>query len=107
MDVAHRVGKQSKGNKPRAIVVRLTTHSDRLEVLRARKKLKGSGVSIQEDLTKMNVKLIENLKKYDRIQDAWSWNGKVFARGRNGAGPFVVKPNTNVDTILDIHNKGA
>ena len=56
MDVAHAVGKHN-GNKPRAIVVRLTKHTDRLEVLRAGKKLKNSGASIQENLTKMNVKL--------------------------------------------------
>ena len=55
----------------------------------------------------LNVKLFEKLKIFERIQDAWSWNGKVFARGRNGAGPFVVELNTNVDAILDIHNKGA
>ena len=55
----------------------------------------------------MNVKLIEKLKKYDRIQDAWSWIGKMCARGWNGAGPFVVKLNTNVDAILNIHNEGA
>ena len=55
----------------------------------------------------MNMKLLQRLKNTDRISDTWCWNGKLFAKGLNGAGPFVIKLNTDVDKILSLHNKGS
>jgi hypothetical protein len=54
IDKAHRVGKP-RLDKPRAIIVKFKSHSDKTRLIKARKNLKGSVYYINEDLTKVNV----------------------------------------------------
>ena len=103
VEVAHRVGKV--GEKPRAILVRFHRRDIKYSVMKARKMLRGSGISISEDLTKTNLNLVKESKQHPRIEDAWGWNGKVFAKGLNGK-TFVIRLNESIDDLLEIHNKG-
>ena len=48
------------------------------EALKRRKQLKNTGFSIFEDMTSMNMKLINRLKNRDDIKNAWFSNEKVF-----------------------------
>ena len=49
---SHRVGKKSMSNKPRPIIVRLTRHNTKVDILRKRRQLKERKrpYSVQEDL---------------------------------------------------------
>ena len=48
------------------------------------KSLKGRGISISDDLTVKNVNLINEVRDNERIEAAWSWDGKVYAKSKNG-----------------------
>lgn len=106
IEVAHRVGvKGQNSNNPRSIIVKFVRRSDKLKVMLRRKGLKGSGVSISDDLTTRNVNLIKEVREYERIEAVWSWDGKVYAKGVNGH-KFLLRPNTDVEIELEKGNKG-
>ena len=48
-------------------------------------QLKGSGIVILEDLTTMNVKLMNRVNKHDQIERSWSQNGKIIGLTKGGA----------------------
>lgn len=79
VEVAHRVGKPRDG-KPAPIIAKFARRDVRDLVLRARKALKGTRISIKEDLTKDNQKLLHDLSTHEEISAAWSWNGKIFGK---------------------------
>ena len=84
IEVAHRVGPKIRGPKPRSIIVKFLQRSDKLAVMLNRKMLKGSGVSISDDLTSRNVKCINEVRENPRIESAWAWESKLYAKGING-----------------------
>ena len=52
IDWSHRLGKwKGPGQKPQAIIVKLTQYKDRHHVFRNKKLLKGTGISVRESLT--------------------------------------------------------
>ena len=104
IEVAHRAGLQ-RDNKARGILVRFHRRDTKYTVMKARKQLRGTGISISEDLTTANLRLLKDTKGHPRIEDVWGWNAKVFAKGVNGK-TFVVRRTDNIDELLDIENKG-
>lgn len=80
IDKAHRVGKP-RLDKPRAIIVKFKSHSDKTRLIKARKNLKGSVYYINEDLTKVNQELLFTARKNCTfVSSAWSIDGKIFAK---------------------------
>ena len=76
-------GSNEEGNaeeRPPPIIVCFSQagRDKRDEALKRRKQLKNTGFSIFEDMTSMNMKLINRLKNRDDIKNAWFSNGKVF-----------------------------
>ena len=108
IQVAHRVKRkektdregatQKKGKKdsPRSIIVQFQSRSVRSDVLVNRSKLKGSGVSIGEDMTAKNLDKLQKVQDHSAILAAWYSNGKIFAHLKNGK-----KVNVNIHTNLD------
>lgn len=95
--IAHRVGKKD-GTRPRAMIVRLFDRNKRDSVIKERRKLKGSGITIAEDVSAMTMKTLMRVQRSDGIDNAWIWNGKIFARHRsNPSVSFVVKPFQSVE----------
>lgn len=106
VEIAHRVGvKSTDPDKPRTIIVKFVRRSDKLAVMLRRKSLKGSGLSISDDLTLRNVRLIKEVRDNERIESVWSWDGKVYARGQNGY-KFLLHPGIDIDAELDKINQG-
>ena len=88
-------------NARSSFIVRFRRNQKRLEILLKRRLLKGSGFSISEDLMTLNSQLLNRLNHDDRIQSSWSWNGHVYAIGKNTGGKkFVIKPFSLIDGIL-------
>lgn len=75
----YRIGSRN-AERPRGIIVRFFCRATRDKVLRARKALKGTGVSFHENLTKDNVLLLKEVRNHSDIDMAWSWNGNIFGR---------------------------
>lgn len=72
-----------KQNKRPTIIIKFVNRKCKIEVLKLTKKLKGTGVYVNEHLTKRNAEIARQarlLKKERRIQDTWTRNCKVFIR---------------------------
>ncbi|KAL8585490.1 hypothetical protein ACOMHN_066683 [Nucella lapillus] len=95
VEVAHRAGKPG-GTRPRPILVRFFSRRKKGQVLAERRKLKNSGVSISEDLTKANYLLLSKANKHSSTLAAWSSNGKVRTKLKNG-----VTVDLGIDSDLD------
>ena len=76
-DRSHRVGKP--GARPRPILVKFTNYTARNLVIKQRRKLKGSRISINEDLTKKNQDLLKKTAQQTGVVSAWSSDGRNFA----------------------------
>lgn len=91
IEIAHRSGRprrpsaESAANKPRPILVRFFSRQKKSDILQNRRKLKQSGISISEDLTMANFKLLKEASNHSATLSAWSSNGKVIAKLNNGA----------------------
>ena len=98
IDRAHRVGQphnertnskngEEKGNgdrapgvmRPRPIIVKLVSYQTRKSIISQRRKLKGTGISIHEDLTKQNQKLLADTRKHKKVLSAWTIDGRIVA----------------------------
>jgi len=66
------------------IIVRFRDIITRDKVIRQRKLLKSTKVTVIEDLTNLNVELMNRLRRSDDVEKCWSWNGHVFAMLKNG-----------------------
>ena len=80
IDRSHRSGKpRADAKKPRPILVKLTHYRKKAALMKDRRRLKGTGVSIQEDLTKANHQILMKLANHPKVEAAWSIDGKIMA----------------------------
>lgn len=73
-------------NNPPTIVVKFANRKYKVEMLKQSKKLRDTGVYINEHLTKKNSEIARqcrNLRKASKVQSTWTRNGNVFIR-QNG-----------------------
>ena len=98
IDRSHRIGDPSKPPTrrkgkvwPRPIIVKFVSYRTRHAVISQRRALKGTGIVIQEDLTKTKQKLLNAVLKKDTVQTAWSSDGRVIAKIRATNGKTVNK----------------
>ncbi|XP_071501386.1 uncharacterized protein [Diadema antillarum] len=100
IDRSHRVGAPRttssrpgarKQPPPRAIIVKFTTYRTRDTVIKSRRRLKGTHVGIEEDLTAENRLLLtkakEEVERNDKLCAAWSSDGRVIVlvKATNGS----------------------
>ena len=84
-DRSHRLGpvRIEQGNEvnpsPRPIIVKFTNYHNRSMVFSSKRKLKGSPVSIMENLTARTVKLMQQAKSLVGHKQVWSLDGRLFA----------------------------
>nr|KAG5691870.1 hypothetical protein BaRGS_033474 [Batillaria attramentaria] len=98
VDAIHRLGKKPKPrraeqnhsdsdsdteSRPRAIIVRFVSRKCTQDVLRNRRKLRGTKISIAEDLARDRYRLLRQVKEKE-VDDAWSRDGKIFVKMEGG-----------------------
>ena len=92
---SHRLGRRVPGadiqTRPRPVIVKFATAHVRDVVIRARRRLRESGdgptVYVNEDLTRRRAALAKKtrqLKKSRKINDCWTFNGKVVVKTIDG-----------------------
>lgn len=90
IDRIHRLGKKKSDGKPRPVIVKFATYRQRNFVFKAKSRLKNYSngkVYVNEDLTKERSNLFfaaRKLKKEKKIQDAWTFDGRVIIKTRQG-----------------------
>ena len=80
---SHRVGQKKetsqRGARPRGIIVKLKSYRKREEIIKNRRKLKGTKIVIVEDLTAKNQALLNEARKHSKVETAWSKDGRIIA----------------------------
>ena len=79
-DRTHRTGRQKKKNKdaPRPVVVKFSNYNTRQKVFQARRKLKGTQITIVENLTSKRVAILSKVRNKFGISNVWSLDGRIF-----------------------------
>ena len=81
------------------ILLRFRNRQLRNNVIRKRKLLKGSVYSVDEDLTALNIQLVNRLRLSDRVTKTWSWNGEIYATLDNNK-TVIAKPLSSIDELF-------
>ena len=74
---AHRIPGKTM---PPPIIVQFSSRELKLDVMKRRRSLKGSGIVIADDLCLDIVQTISRLKALPTMVKSWSWDGKLFAQ---------------------------
>lgn len=78
IDRSHRVG--AKSDRPRAIILKFVSYRKRSEVFTKKRNLKGSGITVREDLTMCRYRLLQDaIQKYG-FRNVWTIDGAVIAK---------------------------
>ena len=78
VDRTHRIGdKNKKKNKPRPIIIKFVRYNDRKKVFYNKKKLKDSGVSITESLTKFRMDKLGKAREEHGFKHVWTVDGRI------------------------------
>ena len=105
IEAVHRVGKlerpgvtsgasgdtSKQKQKPRAIIVRFVSRKTTQLFLSKRRALKGSGMGINEDLTKTKLSLLSRCQLDPKVDKAWTSNGKIIVLGWDNRTRVITK----------------
>ena len=83
IEACHRLP-ATDNSKRRAIIVRFRDRGVRDTVWNNKTTLKNKGVSLSEDLTVANAKMLKEAYKHEHCKSTWSMSGKCYARLQNG-----------------------
>ena len=95
---SHAQASRSAGNAShqesglQTVIAKFCRREKRDLVLRSRRRLKGTPISIAEDLTALNVKTLNRVRNDTRVQSAWTWNGKIVVLLRGNGQKLMIKP---------------
>lgn len=97
----YKLPNKNRNIKP-MIVVQMVSQKQKSEVLRQTRKLKGTGIYINEHLTKKNAEIARwgrTLRKQNKIMATWTRNGKVYIRpnGEENNRPVIIKTLKELD----------
>ena len=98
-----KTGAQDNG---RAVVLRLVSRSYKEELLKQAKNLKGSGIYMNENLTKVNATIAwkaRQLKKGKKIENTWTSNCRIFVKqiGADNQRPVLIRALEELDQFDD------
>ena len=79
ISIAHRLGRFVQ-NKPRPIIVKFKSRIHKNQVLYQRRKLKGTGMGISEDLTSKNYEYLQKLQHHKDVETAWTRDANFFVK---------------------------
>jgi hypothetical protein len=86
ISICHRLPGKNK-NAPRPVIVRFANRKMKALIMSSRKELKGTKVYINEHLTKSTSDMYataRNLLKAKKLEGAWTSNGRLVIRVKNG-----------------------
>jgi len=88
-------------NEPSTIIARFRQRVTRDKVIQNRKVLKSTNTTIVEDLTNLNVELMNRLRKHSQVDKTWSWNGRVYFTLTDGGGRKIqARPYETIQELI-------
>ena len=77
---SHRLGKRrGPGDNPRPIIARFVRETKKMDTYRAKKQLKGKGITLAENLTSHRTAVYKEACKILNFKNVWTWEGRIFA----------------------------
>lgn len=101
----HRLGNQIDYNQPRPIIVKFMNYESKINIIRMKKKLKGTGITIKEDLTLENLRIYNQAAQKYGYKNTWTKNGTVFARTKEGH-DIIYREKQRIISTDDEENSG-
>ncbi|KAI5707741.1 hypothetical protein M8J76_006692 [Diaphorina citri] len=83
IDACHRLKQHGNKNKPRSIICKFTSRLVRDDVFYSKKKLKGSKISIKEDLTRERMQLYKKITEKINYKSVWTARGVIYVMFNN------------------------
>ena len=99
--------RQYEGNKPSPpldIIVMFRHRDKRDNVLRNRRKLKGTPTVICEDLTRLNQQTLNRVRLSPNVYQAWSHNGNIIFTIPNDRRRFRIRPYQTIQDAISSHH---
>ena len=78
IDRTHRLKVKGSPGMPRQIIVKFCSYHDRESMYRAKRKLKGTKITITEHLTRIRYKLFKIANEAFGVRNVWTLDGKIF-----------------------------
>ena len=79
---SHRLGRKKESEdgqqRHRPIIAKFVNDRSRQKLFHQKKKLKGTGISIFENLTQRRAQLMKDVKKIAGVRNVWSNDGDIF-----------------------------
>lgn len=97
IDVAHIIPiraehvTQARKSIKSEVIVKFHNREDRNSVIRNRRNLRGTAITVVEDLTSLNVQTLNRIRQDDRVATCWTWNGRIFALLKSGQ-KLLIRP---------------
>ena len=104
----HRLRPRSKKGEPRNIIVQLTSHKAKVELMRNKKKLKTSDrrnqnqIYINEALTPYRAKMFADARKLvkdKKIKNAWTRDGQILIRNNEDTKTFTLQNISDINKL--------
>ena len=80
IDRSHQIGRLKKGKQSRPIVIKFARYNIRNRVLKNKKKLKDTGVSITESLTQKRMQMLTKARNEFLFKNVWTQDGKILVK---------------------------
>jgi hypothetical protein len=83
IDRCHRVGRvpaPGESRRPRPILIKFISYQTRRDVLSVRRRLKGTSITIREDLTRRRNQFYQEVAKRVGFRNTWSVDGRILWR---------------------------
>ena len=79
IDRSHRLPKSTSSEGPKPLIVKFSRYNARDQVYRARIKLRGTNIFINENLTKNRQILFNKVRESSKVKKAWTNDGRITA----------------------------
>lgn len=94
----HRIPGKENCTKP--VLIKLINNHEKTKIMRKRSDFKKDGNRLVDDVTMHNAILIQKLMERDDIEQAWFFNGSVFAKAKGSDKRYKVDLFDDVDKLL-------
>lgn len=103
IDRSHRVGKPDNyRDKARPIIVKFVSYRTRAAFFQRKRNMKGSGVTIREDLTATRLKLLNDAIAKHTLKNVWTMDGNIVVLSGKGSPHQRKHVITDVEGLIKI-----
>ena len=79
-DRSHWIRKFKKGKQTRSIIIKFSRHNIRNRIFKNKKKLKGTGISLTENLIQKQMQMLTKTRNEFLSKNVWTQDGKILLK---------------------------